>query len=248
MLLTPQHLVGSVDFFDTVNSGNVNGAIALRQPGSAIKPFIYALAFETGATPSDLIADVKTVIPLKGGSYIPENYDRKYHGLVSLRTALACSYNIPAVITAEKVGVELILQKLREAGFSSLNKSSDYYGLGLTLGNGEITLLELTQAYSIFAKEGMLKNYKILKKVVGNRNNFENLVENFSRARKVFSEEASYLITDILSVKSTISLCGKNRDNQRLSRQLDSRLYYRVLCGCVGGQFQRSADEVCFGG
>jgi len=145
-------LVGSADFFDPYHSGQVNGATSLRQPGSALKPFTYALALEEGMTPATLILDTEILIPGNGTDYVPRNYDGKYHGPVRLREALACSYNVSAVKVLETLGVEPLLHRLKKLGFESLNEGTDDYGLGLTLGGGEVTLLELTRAYSPLAR------------------------------------------------------------------------------------------------
>jgi penicillin-binding protein 1C len=88
-------MLGSADYFNDAVLGKINGTVALRQPGSSVKPFTYGVAMEAGYTPSTMLADIPTSIPNDGGDYVPENYDREYHGPVLLRTALACSYNIP---------------------------------------------------------------------------------------------------------------------------------------------------------
>ena len=145
--------VGSRDYFDESISGQVNGALALRQPGSALKPFTYQLALERAYTPATLLPDLKE-LPRAARSFMPENYDRKYHGPVRLREALACSYNIPAFRLLEDIGVETLYQRLRALGFDSLQEESSFYGPGLTLGNGEVTLLELSRAFSMLARGG----------------------------------------------------------------------------------------------
>ena len=144
--------VGSNDFFDAAHSGQVDGVTALRQPGSALKPFLYALALSKGAKASDIIEDEPFYA---AGGHSTLNYDKTYHGKVRLREALACSYNIPAVRTAQKVGVPAFLDKLKDFGFVSLDKPADFYGEGLALGNGEVTLLELTNAYAALARGGI---------------------------------------------------------------------------------------------
>ncbi len=144
--------VGSSDFFDTVNGGQVDGVRAPRQPGSSLKPFLYALALSKGARASDLVDDSPLYVP---GGHAPENYDKTYHGKVRLREALACSYNVPAVRLAQKVGVPALLSKLRDFGFASLEKPAEFYGEGLALGNGEVTLLELTNGYATLARGGV---------------------------------------------------------------------------------------------
>ncbi len=156
-------LVGSKDYFDAEHDGQVNGALALRQPGSALKPFTYGLALERDYTAASILPDIPTNAPIfaGGGDFTPTNYDGKFHGPVRLRTALACSYNIPVVRVLEPMGAELLLQRLQRAGFVSLKQNAQHYGLGLTLGNGEVSLLELTRAYLALANDGQVKNVRL---------------------------------------------------------------------------------------
>ncbi|MBI2428368.1 MAG: transglycosylase domain-containing protein [Ignavibacteriales bacterium] len=193
-------LIGSADYFNQSISGNVNGVLALRQPGSAMKPFTYAVALESGFTPSTLLADVPTSLPAEGGDYVPENYDREYHGPVRLRTALACSYNIPAVRVLHSIGKDALFGRLQQVGITTLDRSPKHYGYGLTLGNAEVTLLELTNAYRTFANNGVWDPVKIVKEESGIAG--EDLTEPIplesGERCKVISDEAAYLITDIL--------------------------------------------------
>jgi penicillin-binding protein 1C len=152
---TVKALVGSRDYWRD-EGGAVNGALALRQPGSTLKPFTYALAFEQGASPNTVVADT----PVHYGSalgtlYSPRNYEDRFSGPVMLGDALGKSLNVPAIRTAQRVGVPNLLKVLRNAGFTSLKRDAGHYGLGLTLGNGEVTLLELTQAYAMLGRGGM---------------------------------------------------------------------------------------------
>lgn len=180
--------VGSADFYNEKNNGQVDGARALRQPGSALKPFVYGLAFEKGAlTPASLIEDEDTFFE---GGFRPRNYDESYHGPVSARGALACSYNIPAVKAAEKSGAANLLALLRRAGFSTLEKPADFYGLGLALGNGEVRLLDLTNAYASLARGGVYKPLLVAR---------EPVIRLPGREARVFDEKTVYLVTDILA-------------------------------------------------
>ena len=169
-------LVGSADFNNAEISGQIDMALAPRQPGSAIKPFTYLAAFEMPAvvntdaaaqggsqisaieppgywTPATAIMDVRTEFPDGANPpYVPTNYDSKEHGLVSVRTALGNSYNVPAVKTLEHVGLERLKDVARRAGITTLTQPD--YGLSLTLGGGEVTLLELTGAYATLANRG----------------------------------------------------------------------------------------------
>ncbi len=195
-------LVGSMDFFDDSHQGQVNGALALRQPGSSIKPFTYGVALEAGFSPADILADVPTQIPDVHGDYIPQNYDRRYHGPVRLRTALACSYNVPAVRVAQQIGIEALLDRLHQAGFESLAQPASFYGYGLTLGNGEVTLLELTNAYASLANQGRWMPVRLLESVrhlSGAQPLNEQLTANLQQTRVVFDECVTYVLTDILS-------------------------------------------------
>ena len=191
-------LVGSADYFDEVHEGQVNGATALRQPGSAIKPFTYGLALEAGYSPATVLADISVHIPDDRGDYIPENYDKRYHGPVRLRTALACSYNIPAVRTLQYVGRENLLERLRLAGLSSIVHPADYYGYGLTLGNAEVSLLELTNAYAALANGGLWKPARLTSHAVdGNVRSID--IEPCEAPHRVFDERVAFLLADILS-------------------------------------------------
>ena len=146
--------VGSPDFFaDT--SGQTDMVISPRQPGSALKPFLYGLAFDRGFTPASILADIPRTYQTSTGPYHPRNYDRRYHGPVRARDALASSYNIPAVELAQQLGAGSLLQTLHLAGFASLHESADYYGLGLSLGNGDVSLLELANGYRALANRGV---------------------------------------------------------------------------------------------
>ncbi len=190
-------LVGSRDYFDGENGGQVNGALALRQPGSALKPFTYALALEKGLTAGSIIEDAPFQSAVGGGAYSPQNYDRKYHGPMSLRTALACSYNVPAVALLDAVGPDLLLRRLQSLGLSTLNMDPGYYGVGLTLGNGEVRLLELAGAYSALARAG---GYLPVQAVLEWRTTAGEIRRPGAvRPSAVFSPQVAYVVTDILA-------------------------------------------------
>ncbi len=151
--------VGSPDFWaDT--AGQVDMVISPRQPGSALKPFLYALAFDRGYTAASILPDIARVYETSTGPYRPRNYDRRFHGPVRAREALASSYNLPAVGLADALGVESLLHVLHEAGFTSLRRSAEYYGLGLSLGNGDVTLLELANGYRALAAGGVWRPWR----------------------------------------------------------------------------------------
>jgi penicillin-binding protein 1C len=147
---------GSADFQDVEHEGQNDGVRALRQPGSALKPFVYGLALARGWTAASLLSDVEWHLATPGGDYVPRNYDRHVHGPVRLRAALANSYNVPAVRVADALGTERVLKLLREAGFASLSEDAAHYGVGLVLGNGDVSLWELARAYRGLARGGLL--------------------------------------------------------------------------------------------
>ena len=148
-------MVGSIDYDSDAIDGSVNVTIAFRQPGSAVKPFTYSAAMERGMTPGDVIWDTRAQIEIPGQPmYEPRNYDGLFHGPMTMRTALASSYNIPAVQTLRLVGVDSMLELLRRFGVTTLKQDASQYGLSLALGGGEITLIELTNAFAVFANQG----------------------------------------------------------------------------------------------
>jgi len=191
-------MIGSKDFFDSHHDGQVNGAISLRQPGSTLKPFTYGLALENGMTAATILEDVETYFFTPEGTYRPQNYDKKYHGLIRIRTALACSYNIPAVSVLQTLGADMLYQKLKSSGFESLKKSPSFYGIGLTLGNGEVTLLELVQAYSSLAKGGIFLEKKSILKIFDKDKN-QIILQKEQKQHRIFSPQIAYIITHILT-------------------------------------------------
>lgn len=150
-------MVGSIDYWSEEIDGNVNVAVAPRQPGSSFKPFSYVTAFHQGHTPAEMIMDVHVCFDdWPNPPYCPENYDRKYLGPRSFRTALAQSRNIPAVKVLDMVGVGNVIRTAHALGINTLNQDLDYYGLSLTLGGGEVWLLDMAYAYSVFANGGVM--------------------------------------------------------------------------------------------
>jgi len=182
---------GSGDYFDGERGGSINGPVSMRQPGSALKPFTYALAFERGATPATVLPDVPMHFPTaeSGVVYSPRNYDGRYRGPLLARAALAGSENVPAVSLASDVGVPSLLRFLNRAGFTTFEKSAAHYGLGLTLGNAEVRLDELVAAYAAFARGGLWLSPTSL---AGTR-------RDASKQRWLVSPRTGFWITDILS-------------------------------------------------
>jgi len=205
-------MVGSADFNNVDIDGQVNMAITeTRQPGSAIKPLTYAAAFEKGWTASTVIWDVPTEFPPStdpfdtNPPYEPVNYDGNFHGPVTVRTALANSYNIPAVKALEFVGIyndpetpadEGLISFASRLGITSLTRND--YGLSLTLGGGEISLMQLTSAYGVFANEGRKMATVAISKIVDRTGNVVYEYEP-SAGEQVVRVEHAYLISSILS-------------------------------------------------
>jgi penicillin-binding protein 1C len=181
--------VGSPDFFaDT--AGQVDMVVSPRQPGSALKPFLYALAFDHGFSPASVLPDVPRTYATSTGPYRPQNYDRRFRGPVRVREALASSYNVPAVELTEQLGATALLTILRDAGFHSLDRTAEYYGLGLSLGNGEVTLLELANGYRGLANGGIWTPW---------RWNLDAPPASSREGRRFTSAGAATLVLDILN-------------------------------------------------
>jgi membrane peptidoglycan carboxypeptidase len=151
-------MLGSLDYHNTAINGNFNVATAERQPGSAFKPFTYLTAFQQGYTPATMTLDVRTAFNVGSNEpYVPENVDRLFHGPQSIRTALANSYNVPAVQVLQWVGIDSVLRTSHAMGINTLDRGIDQYGLSLTLGGGEVNLFDLTYAYGTFAGMGEMR-------------------------------------------------------------------------------------------
>ncbi len=189
--------VGSPDVFDRARLGANDGVVALRQPGSALKPFLYALAIENlGFTPYTVLPDVELSIKSGSGVWSPKNYDEKFHGPVRLRDALGNSLNVPAAWTATRVGVEPFLLRLRALGLDSLQQSAEYYGPALALGDGEVRLVALANAYATLARAGMSKPLRLVRAIAsadGARRAFEPGPET-----RVLPAGPALAITDVL--------------------------------------------------
>ena len=147
--------VGSHEPTSQKDLGQNDGAASLRQPGSALKPFLYAAAIDRlGYRPDTILPDEPLTFRTPSGHYAPDNFDRRFRGPVSLSRALSSSLNVPAVFVLERLGVTRGLETLRHFGLTSLDRDAEHYGLGLALGAGEVSLLELTAAYSALARGG----------------------------------------------------------------------------------------------
>ena len=196
-------MVGSKNFSDPDYDGQVNVVMSLRQPGSAIKPITYVTALKKGYTASTLILDVPTEFPGGIGQpvYKPVNYDGKYRGPIQLRYALGNSINVPAVKMLAKVGIKDTLETAYDLGISSLEPTKDTLnrvGLSLTLGGGEVRLLELTGAYSAFVNEGFRIDPTAILKI---EDSDGKILENNEpkKGKRVLTPEQAFMIADILS-------------------------------------------------
>ncbi len=198
-------MVGSRDYFDKEIDGNFNVALAHRQPGSAFKPFAYAKAFEKGYTPSTTLFDVRTQfsstcekenLTSENGCYSPQNYDGGFRGPITMKNALAQSINIPAIKTLYLAGIDDVLRLAKDMGINSLTNPGQY-GLTLVLGGGEVSLLDMTSAYGVFANNGVRYPYKPIieiQKIDGETaEKFENKPIN------VLPENVALQISEILS-------------------------------------------------
>jgi len=178
--------VGSADFRDTTDGGQVNGAAAIRQPGSTLKPLLYGLCIDEGLlTPKMMITDV--AVNYEG--YAPENYDRKFNGYVTMEYALEHSLNIPAVKSLKALGKDKLVQKLGQCDFQQIKKDQKKLGLSMILGGCGATLEEMTGLYSIFANDG---------KYVGPSYLLDTTVRSPS-GRTILSPEATFMINETLS-------------------------------------------------
>lgn len=219
-------MVGSKDYYDDSIDGRVNVTTAPRQPGSTVKAFTYAAALERGMTAGDVIWDTPTEISIPGQQiYRPRNYTGGFSGPTRMRPSLAGSLNIPAVQTLRwNVGVDYLLSFMKRFGLETLVPDPSLYGLSLTLGGGEVTALELTRGYAVFANGGNLVPSQVILCVLNNRGEilyqYENgcptgtptprTVDRYAAPLRVLDERIAFIISDILS------------DNQARSRIMGS--------------------------
>jgi penicillin-binding protein 1C len=204
----------------------VDGTQALRQAGSILKPFLYGLAFgERLLTPASLIDDSPLDFPAVNGIYRPENYDNQFHGLVTARTALASSLNIPAVKALNLVGVDAFIHELGALGFRGL-RSADFYGPSLALGSADIALWDLVNAYRCLANRGI---WRPLRMTFGE--------DSGPPRHRVFSPEVAFMISDILS----------DRESRSRTFSLESPLSTRFWSAVKTGTSKDMRDNWCVG-
>ena len=176
---------------DLSGAAAVDGAAALRQPGSTLKPFLYGVAIEQRwLTAASLLDDAPLALTTPSGLYVPQNYERDFKGAVSVRSALAASLNVPAVRTLQLVGLERFRQTLQAFGMSSVKHDGEYYGYGLALGGGDTSLLALTNAYRALANAGVWSPAHL---------QIERGSGDGGDAVRVLSAEASFIVSDILA-------------------------------------------------
>ncbi len=152
-------MLGSLDYWNEAIDGSFNVAVdGYRQPGSSFKPFTYVTALSQGFNAATMLLDVETDFgtPYNGVAYVPQNYDRRFHGPMRMRTALANSYNVPAVEVMSWVGVDNVIRTAHRMGITSLNAGPNSYGLSLTLGGGEVSLIDMVYAFSVFDNMGTM--------------------------------------------------------------------------------------------
>jgi penicillin-binding protein 1C len=206
---------------------HVDGIQARRQTGSLLKPFLYGMALERKIlTPASLLEDEPLDVPVLGGLYRPRNYDEQFRGLVSVRTALASSLNIPAVRTLELVGAEAFVQQIRGLGLEGAIESGDYYGPSLALGSVDASLWELVHAYRTLAKGGV---WTPLRLTPGE--------PNAHASRRIYSEATAFLLSHILS----------DRDSRSVTFGLENPLATRFWSAVKTGTSKEMRDNWCIG-
>lgn len=191
-------MVGSADYFDTENDGNVNVILSERQPGSSIKPLTYLTGFRMGYSPSTYVSDIRTCFPNGAGQpdYCPINWDEKFWGPMSVRTALSNSRNIPAVKMLQVVGMQNMIDLAHELGITTLNEP-ERYGLALTLGGGEVRPLDMAQVFATFAALGRRTDLTPILKVEDPEGKV--LYDHRPTSKQVIEPEYVYLLNDVLS-------------------------------------------------
>ncbi len=205
----------------------LDGVQARRQAGSTLKPFLYGLAFDQRIlTPASLLDDSPLDVAVISGIYQPRNYDSQFKGLVTSRIALASSLNVPAVKTLSLVGIEPFLNKLRQLEIKGLNESGDFYGPSLALGSADVSLWELTNAYRCLANEGQWSGLRLISGENGS-----------ARKKQIFSKEATFLVSDILS----------DREARSATFGLENPLSTRFWTAVKTGTSKDMRDNWCIG-
>jgi penicillin-binding protein 1C len=208
------------------SAARVDGVTAPRQAGSTLKPFLYALALDRQLlTAASLVDDSPLAIATERGLYAPQNYDRDFHGLVSVRTALGSSLNVPAVRTLGLVGLGPFHDALQRAGLDTLTDSDEHYGAALALGGADVTLLTLANAYRTLANGGVFAPTQVLPATAA------------ADTRRVYGAAASYVVADILA----------DRGARALAFGLENPLATRVWSAVKTGTSKDMRDNWCVG-
>ncbi len=212
---------------DLSSAPHVDGVRARRQAGSSLKPFLYGLALESRLlTPASLVKDVPTDLSVAGGLYRPKNYDEQFKGLLTLRSALGGSVNVPAVRTLDLVGVETFVEQLRRLGFEGLTESGDYYGPSLALGSADVSLWELVNAYRTLASSGIWSPLRMTPDE-----------ERAMPRHRLYSEQAAFLISNILA----------DREGRSLTFGLENPLSTPFWSAVKTGTSKEMRDNWCIG-
>jgi penicillin-binding protein 1C len=224
---TGQVLAYATNSADNSTAQYVDGIQAKRQAGSTLKPFLYGLAFdERILTAASILNDAPLDISVAGGIYQPRNYDSSYRGPVSTRIALASSLNVPAVLTLNLVGVESFLTKLRHMGIKYLSESGDFYGPALALGSADVSLWEMTNAYRALANGGRWNEANFLKDMTRRVRN-----------KQILSQDATFIISDILS----------DREARSTTFGLENTLATKFWSAVKTGTSKDMRDNWCIG-
>ncbi len=212
---------------DLSSARHVDGIRARRQAGSTLKPFLYGLALERRVlTSASLLEDAPIELPVAGGIYRPRNYDEQFRGLVTVRTALGGSLNVPAVRTLDLVGVETFVERLRRLGFAGLTESGDYYGPSLALGSADVSLWELVNAYRTLANGGIWSPLRMTPE--------EGEV---SARRRLYTEQSAFLVSNILA----------DRESRSVTFGLENPLATRFWSAVKTGTSKDMRDNWCVG-
>ena len=212
---------------DLSSARHVDGIRARRQAGSALKPFLYGLALDQRLlTPASLVEDTPLEVPVAGGLYRPQDYDEQFRGLVTVRTALSASLNIPAVRTLELVGGEAFVQQLRRLGFTGLVESGEYYGPSLALGSGDVSLWEMVNAYRTLANGGVWSPLRMRQAEPAGQD-----------GQRLYAEATAFLISSILA----------DRESRSTTFGLENPLVTRFWSAVKTGTSKEMRDNWCIG-
>ncbi len=193
---------GNASFDDDAHSGQIDGVVVRNQPGSSMKPFLYALALEEGFSPSSVLPDIQQDFG-SSGVYVPLNFNNRYNGPVRFRISLASSLNIPAVYLLHEIGLKSYMEKLDSLGFESLKGTEESTGLSLALGSSEVTLEEMARAFSVFPNDGVLMALSYIKADRQESNGGDAVRAGWKR---VFKSDTARVLCDILTDESARSL------------------------------------------